>query len=61
MSSSLLVRDLQTGDELGIDPDVQLPSASLLTRSTVPAATQPAAESLMSTAARTLHDHLRQR
>lgn len=35
-------------------------AVAVLTRSTVPAATQPAAESLMSTAARTLHDHLRQ-
>ncbi|GAB3830690.1 serine hydrolase [Kribbella italica] len=35
-------------------------AVTVLTRSTVPAATQPAAESLMSTAARTLHDHLRQ-
>ncbi|MGO4429017.1 serine hydrolase, partial [Streptomyces sp. MCAF7] len=26
----LLVRDLHTGEELGIDPDVQLPSASLV-------------------------------
>ncbi|MGC4938474.1 serine hydrolase [Kribbella sp. DT2] len=36
-------------------------AVTVLTRSAVPAATQPAAESLMSTAARTLHDHLRQR
>ncbi|GAB2615310.1 serine hydrolase [Kribbella endophytica] len=35
-------------------------AVAVLTRSTIPAATQPAAESLMSTAARTLHDHLRQ-
>ncbi|WP_320781230.1 serine hydrolase [Streptomyces sp. CRN 30] len=30
LHASLLVRDLGTGEELGIDPDLQLPSASLV-------------------------------
>ncbi|MFG2196612.1 serine hydrolase [Streptomyces sp. NPDC048639] len=30
LSGSFLVRDLDTGDELGIDPDTELPSASLV-------------------------------
>ncbi len=30
MSGSFLVRDLATGEEIGIDPDVQLPAASLV-------------------------------
>ncbi|ONI74144.1 serine hydrolase [Kribbella sp. ALI-6-A] len=30
LRAGILVRDLHTGDELGIDPDVQLPSASLV-------------------------------
>lgn len=30
LSGSLLVRDLHTGDELGIDPDTELPAASLV-------------------------------
>ncbi|MEU6084313.1 serine hydrolase [Streptomyces sp. NPDC047108] len=30
LSGSFLVRDLETGDELGIDPDIEFPSASLV-------------------------------
>ncbi|MEV6283760.1 serine hydrolase [Kribbella sp. NPDC051770] len=48
--------------EIGVatHPDGSSYAVAVLTRSTVPAATQPAADALMSTTARTLHDHLRQ-
>ncbi len=36
-------------------------AVAALTQSTVPAATQPAAEALMAQVARALHDHLRDR
>ena len=72
LAGSFLVRDVADGQEIGIDPDLEYPAASLVKVPLAvavhdrvhrgeldPAAVQPAAEARMAQAARALHDYLR--